>query len=184
MTRSVRAAEQAGPDVVDAVVVGSGPNGLVAANLLADAGWDVLVLEAADRAGGAVASAEITSPGFRNDLCSAFYSLVAASPVLRELNLGEHGLRWRYAPAVLAHVLPDGRHALLSRDVDTAPSCERLGPSGREGARRARGQRRSRGVCRTRRDRPLVSGRHRRAPRRALRNRRDYRAERRTATQQ
>ena len=65
---------------VDAVVIGSGPNGLVAATLLADAGWDVLVLEQRDTAGGAVASAETTAPGFTNDVYSAFYPLGAASP--------------------------------------------------------------------------------------------------------
>lgn len=107
-----------GVEVVDAVVIGSGPNGLVAANLLADAGWDVLVLEAAPEPGGAVRTAEITAPGFRNDLCSAFYPLGAASPVISELGLEDHGLRWRHAPAVLAHVLPDDRHVLLSRDLD------------------------------------------------------------------
>lgn len=105
-------------EVVDAIVIGSGPNGLVAANLLADAGWEVLVLEAAPEPGGAVRTAEITAPGFRNDLCSAFYPLGAASPVIAELGLEAHGLRWRHAPAVLAHVFPDDRHVLLYRDLD------------------------------------------------------------------
>src|SRR5690606_31645519 len=63
---------------VDAVVIGSGPNGLVGANLLADAGWDVVVLEAAEAPGGAVRSAELT-PGYVRDVCSAFYPL-AVSP--------------------------------------------------------------------------------------------------------
>lgn len=117
-------------EVVDAVVIGAGPNGLVAANLLADAGWDVLVLEATDEPGGAVRTAEITAPGFRNDLCSAFYPLGAASPVLAELGLEDHGLRWRHAPAVLAHVLPDDRHVLLSRDLDrTAASLATFAPA-------------------------------------------------------
>ncbi|WP_181783227.1 FAD-dependent oxidoreductase, partial [Pseudonocardia pini] len=62
---------------VDAVVVGAGHNGLVAANLLADAGWSVLVCEATDSPGGAVRSAEITAPGFVSDLFSAFYPLAA-----------------------------------------------------------------------------------------------------------
>ncbi|MGW5050331.1 phytoene desaturase family protein [Actinokineospora sp. NPDC004072] len=102
----------------DAVVVGSGPNGLVAANLLADAGWDVLVLEGQDAPGGAVRTAELTAPGFRHDLYSAFYPLGVASPVFADLRLAEHGLRWRHAPAVLAHLFPDDRVALLSRDLD------------------------------------------------------------------
>jgi phytoene dehydrogenase-like protein len=102
---------------VDAVIVGAGHNGLVAANLLADAGWDVIVLEAADEPGGAVRSAEVTDPGFVHDLCSAFYPLSTASP-LAELDLGRHGLRWTHAPVVLAHPLPDGRAAILDRDLD------------------------------------------------------------------
>ncbi|WP_132125004.1 phytoene desaturase family protein [Actinocrispum wychmicini] len=110
---------------VDAVVIGSGPNGLVAANLLADAGWSVLVLEAADEPGGSVRTAEITAPGFRNDLCSSFYPVAAVSPVLQALELERHGLRWTHAPEVLAHVLPDDRTVLLSRDLDrTAKSLE------------------------------------------------------------
>jgi phytoene dehydrogenase-like protein len=114
-------------ETVDALVVGAGHNGLVAANLLADAGWDVLVLEATGTPGGAVSSAELTAPGFRSDRCSAFYPLGAASPVLRGLRLAEYGLRWRHAPAVLAHLLPDGRTAVLHRDpVRTAESVEQF----------------------------------------------------------
>ncbi|WP_412741514.1 phytoene desaturase family protein [Krasilnikovia sp. MM14-A1004] len=108
---------------VDAVVIGAGHNGLVAANLLADAGWDVLVLEATGGAGGSVRTGELTVPGFRHDTCSAFYPLGVASPVLRGLDLESYGLVWRHAPAVLAHVLPDDRCAVLSRDpAETAES--------------------------------------------------------------
>jgi phytoene dehydrogenase-like protein len=104
--------------MTDAIVIGAGPNGLVAANLLADAGWDVLVLEAKETAGGAVRSAEVTLPGFVSDLYSAFYPLGLSSPVLSRLGLAQHGLRWRHAPAVLGHPLPDGRAAMLYRDLD------------------------------------------------------------------
>ncbi len=104
--------------MADAVVIGAGHNGLVAANLLADAGWSVVVLEATGTAGGAVRTAELTLPGFHHDVFSAFYPLAAASPVIRALRLEEHGLRWCRAPAVLAHPFPDGRCALLSTDLD------------------------------------------------------------------
>ncbi len=114
-------------ETVDAVVVGAGHNGLVAANLLADAGWDVLVCEAQPTAGGAARSAEF-APGFGYDEFSAFYPLGAASPVLRDLDLGPHGLEWVHAPAVLAHILADGRGARLSRDpLVTAASVEGWG---------------------------------------------------------
>ena len=97
----------------DAVVVGAGPNGLVAANALADAGWDVVLVEAQDEVGGAVRSAESVAPGFVTDLFSAFYPLAAASPVIRDLHLERHGLTWRQAPDVMAHAFPDGRCAVL-----------------------------------------------------------------------
>lgn len=114
---------------VDAVVIGAGPNGLVAANMLADAGWRVVVCEAADVPGGGVRSAEVAAPGYSSDLCSAFYPLGAASPALLDLELERHGLRWRHAPAVLAHVFPDGRHATLFRDLElTAKSLATFAP--------------------------------------------------------
>jgi phytoene dehydrogenase-like protein len=114
---------------VDAVVIGAGPNGLVAANLLADAGWQVLVLEAADQPGGAVRTDEFV-PGFRSDRFSAFYPMAALSPVIEGLGLAGYGLHWRHAPAVLAHVLPDDRCAVLSRDVDvTAASLAAFAPA-------------------------------------------------------
>lgn len=111
----------------DAVVIGAGPNGLVAANVLADAGWDVLVLEAQPEPGGAVHSSTGPAPGFVTDTCSAFYPLAAASPPIRALRLEQYGLAWSHAPAVLAHPLPDGRCALLTRDLEeTVAGLERL----------------------------------------------------------
>jgi len=118
-----------GGQVADAVVIGSGPNGLVAANALADAGWDVIVLEAADDPGGAVSSAEVTAPGFVTDLFSAFYPLAAASPIIRDLDLGAHGLEWCRSPDVLAHALDDGRAAVLHSSVhDTAAGLDEFSP--------------------------------------------------------
>lgn len=101
----------------DAVVIGAGHNGLVAAIMLADAGWDVLVLEEQERIGGAVYSDRSLHPDFVTDWFSGFYPLGAASPVLAALELDACGLRWTHAPAVLAHVLPDDRCAVLSRDI-------------------------------------------------------------------
>ncbi len=109
----------------DAVIIGSGPNGLVAANLLADQAWSVVVVEAADSPGGAVRSAELIEPGFTNDLFSAFYPLGAASSVLAKLDLERHGLRWCHAPLVLAHPSVDGTCPVLSRNIDeTAASLD------------------------------------------------------------
>ena len=114
-------------ETVDAVVVGAGHNGLVAANMLADRGWSVRVLEASDGPGGAVRTEEITAPGFRSDLGSAFYPMGVVSPAFRALDLSSYGLEWRHAPSPLAHVLPDDRGVLLSRDVDvTAASLDRF----------------------------------------------------------
>jgi phytoene dehydrogenase-like protein len=114
---------------VDAVVVGAGHNGLVAGNLLSDAGWDVAVLEATATPGGAVQTAQ-WAPGYAADVCSAFYPLGAASPVLRDLDLDRHGLEWSHAPAVLAHVLPDDRCAMLERDRQaTAASLSEFDPA-------------------------------------------------------
>jgi phytoene dehydrogenase-like protein len=100
----------------DAVVVGAGPNGLVAANRLADAGWSVVLLEAQPTVGGAVRSDRDLHPAYVHDTFSSFYPLAAASPTLRSFDLERHGLRWRHAPAVLGHPQPDGSWALLHRD--------------------------------------------------------------------
>ncbi|MFF7946051.1 phytoene desaturase family protein [Streptomyces griseorubiginosus] len=121
----------------DAVVIGAGPNGLVAANVLADAGWAVEVLEEQPEPGGAVRHDRGVDPAFVNDLFSSFYPLAAASPVLASLRLHEHGLRWSHARSVLAHPLTDGSCALLDRDLDTtAASLDAFAPGDGEGWRR------------------------------------------------
>ena len=109
-------------DRFDAIVVGAGPNGLVAANRLADAGWSVLVLEAQPTVGGAVRSDRDVDPEFVHDTFSSFYPLAAASPAIRSFDLEQHGLTWVHAPAVLGHPLPDGDWALLHRDRDRTAS--------------------------------------------------------------
>jgi phytoene dehydrogenase-like protein len=113
----------------DALVVGSGPNGLSAAITLAQSGWRALVLEAAERPGGAVSTEELTLPGFRHDTYSSVYPAGAASPVFTRLPLDRHGLRWIHPAACYAHPLPDGRAVALYRDLDrTAASLDRIHP--------------------------------------------------------
>jgi phytoene dehydrogenase-like protein len=102
----------------DAVVIGSGPNGLSAAIRLAAAGRDVIVLEAADAPGGAVRTAELTLPGFRHDMFSSVYPAGAASPVFARMPLGDHGLEWVQPEVAMAHPLDDGRAAALYADID------------------------------------------------------------------
>ena len=102
----------------DAVVVGSGPNGLAAAITVAQTGRSVLVLEAADTPGGGARTAELTLPGFRHDVCSALHPLAVGSPYLSTLPLAEHGLEWIHPRYPVAHPLDDGRAAVLERDVD------------------------------------------------------------------
>ena len=117
------------PSSWDAVVVGAGPNGLVAANRLLDAGWSVLVLEAQPEVGGAVASARDVHPDFVHDTFSAFYPLAASSPTIASFDLEKHGLVWRHAPSVLGHPLPDGSWAVLHRDRhETATGLDALHP--------------------------------------------------------
>ncbi len=116
-------------DVADAVVIGVGPNGLVAANVLADAGWDVLVLEAQDRPGGAVRTAELTAPGLHNDVFSAFYPLALPPAPLARLGLEAHGLAWAQAPAVVAHPRIGGPAAVIHRAPEaTAAGLDDITP--------------------------------------------------------
>jgi len=118
-----------GAGVFDAVVIGAGPNGLVAANQLIDRGWSVVVVEAEPEPGGAVRSGEVLEAGFVTDRFSAFYPLSIVSPHIAGLALEDHGLRWAQAPTVLAHPRLDAPAAVLSRDLAvTAGSLERFAP--------------------------------------------------------
>jgi phytoene dehydrogenase-like protein len=112
----------------DAVVVGSGPNGLAAAITLAEAGCSVLVLEAAPEYGGGLRSNELTLPGFVHDACAAILPLAAASPFMRRLPLKEHGLEWVVPDAPLAHPLGSSEAVVLERSLDA--TAEALGRDG------------------------------------------------------
>lgn len=101
----------------DAVIVGSGPNGLAAAVTLAEAGCSVLVLEGQGTIGGGTRTAELTLPGFRHDICSAVHPLGLASPFFRKLPLHEHGLEWVQPTIPLAHPLDGGRAVAVYRSI-------------------------------------------------------------------
>ena len=110
----------------DAVVVGSGPNGLAAGIRLAQAGRSVVVVEASPIPGGGVRSAELTLPGVINDVCASVFPMAACSPFYSTLPLHEHGLEWVYPPAALAHPFDDGTAALEYKSVaETATALGR-----------------------------------------------------------
>lgn len=114
----------------DAVVVGSGPNGLAAANVLADAGLGVAIFEAKARIGGGSRTSELTLPGYLHDDCAAVHPLGIASPYLSTLDLHRFGLEWIEPPAPLAHVLADGSAVTLEHGVDaTAAQLGHDGPA-------------------------------------------------------
>jgi phytoene dehydrogenase-like protein len=102
----------------DAIVVGSGPNGLAAAVTLAQEGLSVVVFEAKSTIGGGTRSAELTLPGFIHDVCSAIHPLGLGSPFFRALPLAKHGLEWIHPLAPLAHPFDDGTAAVLEHSID------------------------------------------------------------------
>src|SRR5262245_56746199 len=102
----------------DAVVVGSGPNGLSAAGELARGGASVLVLEGRDEIGGGTRSAALTLPGFCHDVCSGCHPMGILSPFFRSVDLASHGLRWIRPPVSVAHPLDAEPAVLLRRSLD------------------------------------------------------------------
>ncbi len=111
-----------------AVVIGSGPNGLTAAIVLAQAGLNTTLVEAEASVGGGARTAELTLPGFLHDVCSAVHPMAAASPAFQSFPLAQHGLEWIHPPLPFAHPLDDGTAAVLPKPLDAA--CERLGSDG------------------------------------------------------
>jgi phytoene dehydrogenase-like protein len=112
----------------DAIVIGSGPNGLSAAITLAESGKSVTVFEAEETIGGGVRSAALTLPGFVHDVCSAVHPFAVISPFFRRLPLARYGLEWIEPPAMLAHPLDDGPPAIVERSVDA--TADSLGSDG------------------------------------------------------
>src|SRR5215471_16438871 len=104
--------------MLDAVVIGAGPNGLTAAAVLARQGWRVLVLEAKGRPGGALYSEELTRPGYLHDIGAAFFPFADHSPAFRALDLTGAGLKWCNARCESCHPAPDGSCAAIARDIE------------------------------------------------------------------
>ena len=104
--------------MLDAIVVGAGPNGLVAAATLARHGWRVLLLEAKERPGGALYSVEGTLPGFIHDVGAAFFPFAEYSHALRSLDLAGAGLAWANARRESCHPAPDGSCVSIARDLE------------------------------------------------------------------
>lgn len=125
--------------MVDALVIGAGPNGLTAAATLARHGWRVLVLEAKDRPGGAVYSTEATVPGFLHDVGAAFFPFADDSPAFRDLDLPGAGLQWANARRESCHPAPDGTCVAIARDIEL--TVESFGPDGPAWRRLAEWQR-------------------------------------------
>ncbi|MBN2808802.1 MAG: NAD(P)/FAD-dependent oxidoreductase [Deltaproteobacteria bacterium] len=112
----------------DALIVGSGPNGLSAGIMLARRGFRTLIVEQAETIGGGCRSAALTESGFIHDICAAVHPLGFSSPIFKELQLEQQGLKWRQPEIPLAHPLDDGRAALLHRSL--AATAENLGRDG------------------------------------------------------
>lgn len=114
----------------DAVIVGSGPNGLAAAIELVRANLSVLVLEAKETTGGGARTVELTLPGFKHDICSAIHPMGVVSPFMKSLPLAQHGLEWAWSPEAIAHPFDDGTAATLVQSYEE--TARRLGKDGRE----------------------------------------------------
>jgi phytoene dehydrogenase-like protein len=115
--------------LLDAIIVGAGPNGLAAAVTLARAGRSVLVLEAMETIGGGTHTEELTLPGFKHDVCSAIHPLGVASPFFRSLPLEKYGLKWVFPPVAVAHPLDDGSAGFVTLSIDE--TIRNLGKDGR-----------------------------------------------------
>lgn len=123
-------------DSFDAVIVGSGPNGLSAGILLAQNGLRVLILEAKSSIGGGTRTQELTEPGFLHDVCSAVHPTAVASPFLKTLPLNEFGLDWCYPNFPVAHPLDDGQAVVVTKSLEE--TIQRLGSDGKAYARMVR----------------------------------------------
>ena len=106
----------------DAIVVGSGPNGLAAAILMQQQGLSVLIIEGKDKIGGGLASEELTLPGFFHDVCSAIHPMAVASPFLKTPPLAAHGLEFIYPTLAAAHPFDDGTAAILDQSITRTAS--------------------------------------------------------------
>jgi phytoene dehydrogenase-like protein len=116
-------------EAYDAVVVGAGPNGLAAAIRLAQEGFSTLLVEASARVGGGLRTGERTLPGYRHDYCAAVHTMGVLSPYFNELPLAEHGLRWAFPEASVAHPLDDRPAAMLEHSL--SETAQRLGSDAR-----------------------------------------------------